>query len=69
MAPIAIREVTGRIVLMPRPGSAPEVAFAEGLGLPPVYWPTGMNILFRAAKLEMELFRGRCRRNYSSGYV
>jgi len=31
MAPIAIREVTGRIVLMPRPGSAPEVAFAEGL--------------------------------------
>lgn len=31
MAPIAIREVTGRIVLMPRPGSAPEVAFAEGM--------------------------------------
>lgn len=31
MAPIAIREVTGRIVLMPRPGSAPEVAFADGL--------------------------------------
>jgi segregation and condensation protein A len=31
VAPIAIREVTGRIVLMPRPGSAPEVAFAEGL--------------------------------------
>ena len=31
MAPIAIREVTGRIVLMPHPGSAPEVAFAEGL--------------------------------------
>ncbi len=31
MAPISIREVTGRIVLMPRPGSVPEVAFAEGL--------------------------------------
>jgi segregation and condensation protein A len=31
MAPIAIREVAGRIVLMPRPGSAPEVAFAEGM--------------------------------------
>jgi len=31
MAPIAIREVTGRIVLMPLPGSAPEVAFAEGM--------------------------------------
>ena len=31
MAPIAIREATGRIVLMPRPGSAPEVAFTEGL--------------------------------------
>jgi segregation and condensation protein A len=31
MAPIAIREVTGRIVLMPRPGSAPEVDFAEGM--------------------------------------
>ena len=31
MAPIAIREVTGRIVLMPRPGSAPEVDFAGGL--------------------------------------
>jgi segregation and condensation protein A len=30
MAPIAIREVTDRIVLMPRPGSAPEVVFAEG---------------------------------------
>jgi segregation and condensation protein A len=31
VAPIAIREATGRIVLMPRPGSAPEVAFTEGL--------------------------------------
>jgi segregation and condensation protein A len=31
MTPIAIREVTGRIVLMPRPGSAPEVDFAGGL--------------------------------------
>ena len=31
MGPIAIREATGRIVLMPRPGSAPEVAFTEGL--------------------------------------
>lgn len=31
MAPITIREATGRIVLMPRPGSAPEVAFTEGL--------------------------------------
>jgi segregation and condensation protein A len=30
MAPIAIREVTDRIVMMPRPGSAPEVAFTEG---------------------------------------
>ncbi len=31
MAPIAIREATGRIVLMPRPGSAPEVAFTAGV--------------------------------------
>ena len=31
MAPITIREVTGRIILMLRPGSAPEVAFEEGL--------------------------------------
>jgi len=31
MARMPIGEVTGRIVLMPRPGSAPEVAFADGL--------------------------------------
>jgi segregation and condensation protein A len=31
MTPIGTREVSGRIVLMPRPGSAPEVAFEEGL--------------------------------------
>ncbi len=31
MAPIAIRDVSGRIGLMPRPGSAPEVDFGEGL--------------------------------------
>jgi segregation and condensation protein A len=31
MAPIAFREATGRIVLMPRPGSAPEVAFTDGV--------------------------------------
>ena len=31
MAPMPIREVTGRIVLMPRPGSAPEVGFDAGL--------------------------------------
>ncbi len=31
MAPMPIGEVTGRILLMPRPGSAPEVAIAGGL--------------------------------------
>jgi len=31
VAPIAIRDVSGRIGLMPRPGSAPEVDFGEGL--------------------------------------
>jgi segregation and condensation protein A len=31
VAPMPIGEVTGRIVLMPRPGSAPEVAIAGGL--------------------------------------
>ncbi len=31
MAPIAIRDVSGRIGLMPRPGSAPEVVFGKGL--------------------------------------
>jgi segregation and condensation protein A len=31
MAPMAIREVTGRIGVMPRPGATPEVDFTEGL--------------------------------------